>query len=151
MPDPIYPPAAFYFKVRFTAFASDADAAFREVGGIAPEMETETVPEGGENRFAHLLPKAMKHPRLVLKRGIARRDSPLVRWCKSVLEGGLSKPIQPQQVLVFLLNEAGQPLRRWDIYNAYPVRWEVETFQSTKNEVALEKIELCYTYSERTA
>ena len=149
MPDVFYPPSAFYFRVSFTAGSRNVDAAFREVGGIGPEMETETVAEGGENRFVHTLPKSMKHPRLVLKRGIAVLDSPLVQWCKNVLEGGLVELIKPQQLLVVLMDETGQPLRSWNIQNAYPVRWEVEPFQSTKNEVALEKIELCYAYSKR--
>jgi phage tail-like protein len=147
--DVFQPPSAFYFRVSFTARGRNVDAAFREVGGIGPEMETETVSEGGENRFVHTLPKAVKHPRLVLKRGIAPFDSPLVQWCKSVLEDGLAQPIKPQQLLVVLMDEAGQPLRNWNIQNAYPVRWEIEPFQSTKNEVAIEKIDLCYAYSTR--
>ena len=36
-------------------------------------MEIETVVEGGENRFVHRLPKPVKHPNLVLKRGSPRR------------------------------------------------------------------------------
>lgn len=144
-----YPPAAFYFTVSFGPLPLLADSSFREVSGIGPEMDTETVYEGGENRFAHVLPKAVKHPRLVLKRGVASIVSPLVRWCKSTLEGGLAQGIEPRLVHVFLLNEMSLPLRAWSFENAYPVKWDVEPFNSTKNEVALEKIELCYAYSKR--
>ena len=31
--------------------------------------------EGGENRFVHRLPKPVKHPNLVLKRGLATTSS----------------------------------------------------------------------------
>src|SRR3954464_11386045 len=58
-----YPPAAFYFRVGFGAEQS-GDAAFQEVGGIGPEMESESYREGGENRFLHSLPKGVKHPKL---------------------------------------------------------------------------------------
>ncbi|TPW15554.1 MAG: hypothetical protein FD130_1178, partial [Halothiobacillaceae bacterium] len=37
----------------------------------------------------------------------------------------------------------------WTFANAYPVSWEVESFSSTKNEVAIEKLELSYNYSNR--
>jgi phage tail-like protein len=145
----LYPPAAFQFTVTFGTQPQDVDGSFQEVGGIGPEWETEAVPEGGENRFVHNLPKAMKHPKLNLKRGIATLDSRLVLWCQAALEGGLVKKIFPKLLHVFLLDEKGQPLRAWSFENAYPVKWEIEAFNATKNEVAVEKIELSYAFSKR--
>lgn len=148
-PPEFYPPTAFHFAVTFGASPKDADGAFREVSGIGPEVETETVNEGGLNGFAHVLPKAIKHPRLSLKRGIAVSDSRLVLWCQAVLDGGFVKPIHPKLVHVFLLDEGGDPLRAWSIENAWPVKWEIDGFQSVRNEVAMEKIELAYARSNR--
>lgn len=149
MTDPLALPVAFQFAVSFGASPQDVDASFQEVAGIAPEMETEAVAEGGENRFVHQLPKAVKHPRLVLKRGIAAIDSPLVTWCREVLEGGLDQTITTRLLQVALLDGEGQPLRSWSFDNAYPVKWDIEAFNATKNEVALEKIELSYAFSKR--
>jgi len=148
-PRPEDPPAAFYFTVTFGTQPPDADSSFREVSGIAPEMETESVVEGGENRYVLALPKAVKHPKLVLKRGIAPITSRLLTWCQAALEGGLNRPIFPKQIHLFLLDGLGCPLRVWSFNNAYPVKLEVEAFNSTKNEVALEKIELSYAFSTR--
>ncbi|MEN8128670.1 MAG: phage tail protein [Pseudomonadota bacterium] len=144
-----YPPSAFYFKVVFAATQGMSDTSFQEVTGIGSEIETEDVIEGGENRYVHQLPKSVKHPKLVLKRGIAKMSSPLVVWCRSVLEADFTSPIVPMPINVFLLNENKTPIRAWSFANAYPVNWEVESFNSTKNEVALEKIELSYNYSNR--
>lgn len=144
-----YPPAAFYFTVCFDTTLRDADCSFREVSGISAERETETVVDGGENRYVLQLPKAAKNPRLVLKRGIAPMRSRLVKWCTSVLEGDLSQPIVPKLMWVSLLDEKGDPLRTWSFENAYPVKWEVEPFQASKNEVALEKIEIAYLLAKR--
>ncbi len=144
-----YPPPGFRFTVSFGQSQSSQDSSFQEVSGIGPQMETETVVEGGENRYVHNLPKAVKHPKLVLKRGIAALESPLIVWCKSVLEGGLSKAIYPKFLHVFLLDEKGEALRVWSFENAYPVQWEVDPFNSTKNEVAVEKITLNYAFSTR--
>jgi phage tail-like protein len=144
-----YPPVAFHFAVSFGSNPKDSDGAFREVSGIGPEIETETVNEGGLNGYAHVLPKSIKHPRLVLKRGVAAKESRLVKWCQQVLDGGFVKPIDPLLVHVFLLDAAGDPLRCWTVENAWPVKWEIEGFQSTRNEVAMEKIELAYARSNR--
>jgi phage tail-like protein len=144
-----YPPVAFHFVVSFGMPALDPDCAFREVSGIGPEMELESVPEGGENRFTWQLPKAVKHPRLVLKRGVGPYTSRLVTWCRNVFEGGLEQPVVPKLMWVALLDETRIPIRLWSFANALPVKWEVEAFNSTKNEVAMEKVELAYAYSKR--
>lgn len=150
MPGALYPQAtAFHFCVTFGTSAADADASFLEVSGIGPEIETEALPEGGENRYTLQVPKAMKHPKLMLKRGIAPLDSRLVTWCQGALEGGWIKPIFPKQMHVFLLDPEGQALRAWSIENAWPVHWEVEAFNATRNELAFEKIELSYAGSKR--
>ena len=144
-----YPPSAFYFKVVFTATAGVTDTSFQEVSGIGSEIDTEPLVEGGENRFVHQLPKAVKHNNLVLKRGIAGKTSPLVNWCISVLEGDFQAAIKPKSINVFLLNEFKIPIRAWSFANAYPVKWEIDAFNSTKSEVAIEQIELSYNYSSR--
>jgi phage tail-like protein len=142
-----YPPAAFYFRVSFGP--GTPDTAFQEAGGIGPEMETESYREGGENRFVYSLPKGVKHPKLTLKRGIAPNDSPLVKWCRETLEGGLANRITPKTVLLHLLGADGKSLRYWSFENAYPVHWTVDEFKADRNGVALEKIELSYAVSTR--
>ncbi|MFK4708374.1 phage tail-like protein [Roseateles asaccharophilus] len=147
----LYPPPAFRFSVTFGSAGRNRDNAFREVNGLGPELETEALVEGGQNTFVHLLPKAAKHPKLVLSRGVATMESGLLQWCQEVLEGGLAQPIAPQLLHVFLLDQDGGPLRVWAVRNAYPVKWSVEPFQSTRNEVAIERIELAYAGSNRVA
>ena len=142
-----YPPPAFHFKVVFEG--TDEDASFQEVSGVGSQLETEPYQEGGENRFKHQLPKGVTHNNLVLKRGIADTRSPLVAWCRDVLEGGLASSISTKTLHVNLLDENHSPVRSWAFARAFPVKWEVGGFNSTKNEVAIETIELSYSYSNR--
>lgn len=144
-----YPPSAFYFSVVLGATLGLTDTSFQEVSGIGAEIDVEPVVEGGENRFVHQLPKGVKHTNLELKRGIASMTSPLVIWCRSVMELDFIAPIVPQPVCVYLMNENSIPIRAWTFANAWPVKWSVDSFNSTKNEVAIEKIVLSYTYSNR--
>lgn len=143
-----YPLSAFYFTVDVGG-GNSIDTSFQEVSGIGPELETEDLVEGGENNFVHHLPTTMKHPNLVLKRGIAKLESPLVTWCRDVLEGGLIKRIKPVLIHVSLLNEEANPIRKWSFANAYPVHWEFDSFNSTNGEVSIETIEMSYTFSRR--
>jgi phage tail-like protein len=143
------PQAAFSFAVSFDGGQGPADASFREVSGIASEMDVETVRERGENRFVHALPKGIKHPHLVLRRGTAGLQSELVQWCKSVLEGGLAQPIETKDLTLRLLDETGASLRTWKFQDAYPVLWLVDPFHADKKAVAIEKIELSYSASRR--
>jgi len=144
-----YPPSAFYFKVVLGATLGLTDSSFQEVSGIGAEVETEPLTEGGENRYKLALPTGVKHSNLELKRGISSMASPLVIWCKSVFEMGFSTSITTQPVAVYLMNEDQLPIRAWSFDNAFPVKWDVEPFNSTKNEVAIEKIVLSYTSSNR--
>jgi phage tail-like protein len=144
-----YPLPAFHFALRFSGPTGLLDTAFQEVSGMGAEMETETYREGGENRFVHQLPKGAKASRLVLKRGIASLESPLVRWCKAVLESGLGTAIETKSVQVALLNELSAPVRVWSFDNAWPAKWSVDGFGAKKNEVAIESIELNYAASRR--
>lgn len=142
-------PVAFQFKVALASGLAGLDSSFQEVTGLELTMEVEDVREGGENRFVHKLPKGVSHKNLTLKRGIAPLSSPLVRWCKRTLETGLAVAIQPKLVTVSLLDESSLPLRVWMVGNAYPVRWEAADFNSMRNEVAVETIELAFQYMHR--
>ncbi len=147
--DLAYPLPAFFFKIQFGDFGADSDTSFQEVRGIGAELETEDVLEGGENRYVYRLPKSMKHPQLELKRCVAKPDSKLVEWCKQTLENGFASGITPQLVTVNLLDYKEKVAAGWQFTNAYPTKWEVDDFKSTKNEVVIETIVLSYAYSSR--
>ncbi|GGY13815.1 phage tail protein [Paludibacterium paludis] len=142
-------PVAFHFRVWLNGVLPPLDCSFQEVSGIEQTMQTEDVVCGGENRFVYKLPTGMHQNNLVLKRGIATLASPLYLWCRSVLEGGLSIPIVPMGIHVHLLNADRLPVRAWMFHDAYPVKWSVDAFNATKNDVVIESIELAYLHSTR--
>lgn len=69
-----------------------------------------------------------------------------------VLESDFATSFSPKDIRVYLLGRNGgkDALRGWSMDNAFPVNWEIEPFNSTKNEVAIEKIELSYNTLKRT-
>jgi len=151
-----YPPGAFYFSVQVIgagagAPAASVDASFQEVSGIQAELEVQTVVEGGENRFAYRLPRYVKYPNLVLRRGAVTSGSTLVDWVTATLGSGLAKPVEPRDLMVSLLNSAGSPLISWTFVRAYPVKWDLAPLDSTQNKVLIESLELAYNYFNRVA
>lgn len=142
-----WPLPAFHFNV--VIHGNNDECAFQEVSGIESQIETEEYREGGNN-VVYYLPKTMKHSNLIIKRGIANSRSALVQWCESIQKSQLSKPIETKIISVHLLNEKRSPCRTWVFYNAYPVKWKVDSFNSTKNDVAIEEIEFCYSRVNRS-
>ncbi|MEL0635648.1 phage tail protein [Marinomonas sp. TI.3.20] len=142
-----WPLPTFHFSI--VIGGSMDDAAFQEVTGIQTQIETQEYQEGGSNLVYHL-PQFIKYSNLTLKRGIADSQSALMKWCQNTLESQLNKPIKTKTVTVRLLDADGSPCRIWEFHNVYPVKWNVNEFHATKNEVAIEEIELCYSRTKRT-
>lgn len=101
-----YPPLGYHFRVEFNHIKGEFQ--FQSVSGLNVELETEQIPEGGENRFTHKLPVRTNYPNLVLKRGLLV-NSELIKWCRDALE---EYNIRPVDLTISLLNEEHEPLDR---------------------------------------
>lgn len=137
-----YPPVGFHFKVEFVGIGNDNDVRFQSVAGLSLEYDTESYKEGGENRFEHKLPLRTKYPDLSLKRGMLT-DSKVIKWCLDALQ---NRDFKPAQINIILLNEEHQPLKTWNVYNAWPKKWSVSDFNSQDNSIVIETLELSYNY-----
>ena len=143
-------PVAYCFSISFAGDDS-AGSRFWEVSGLQDEPETQSIVEGGENRFVHRLPTSPRRGNLKLKHGVVAMDNDLVGWCKSILEGDLSKAIEPKDLKIDLLDGTGETVRCWIVGNACPVRCTNDAFNDPKNELAVESIEFAYETLKITA
>ena len=144
---PFYPPVGYFFKVNIDGLP-DSDSDFQEVTGLSVSVETQSVVEGGENRFVHQLPLRAKADRLVLKRGL-NVNAQLQNWCRQAIE---DFSFSPRTIHVMLLDPAAPdvPLAAWQVINAYPVKWSVSAFNAQENNLAIETIEIQYNYFTRS-
>lgn len=149
-----YPPACFHFKVELNGVDgadSDSEQRFQEVSGLSVEVETETLREGGENRFEYKLPKRAKYPNLILKRGLLK-GSAFLDWFKSAMNTYFIVVVydfKPADITITLLDEADEPVAVWNVVQAYPLKWSMSDLKSSENAVVVESIELAYQYFER--
>lgn len=146
-----YPPVAFYFTVKFTDVTTAGDASFSEVSGLDAERPVVEIKEGGENRFAHRVPDRARYGNLVLKRGVLVASSQLATWCTAILESDLTLAIVPKDIDVTLMDKAEVPLLQWSFKRAWPVKWSVAPLAADKSEIAIETLELAYTYFTKVA
>ena len=143
IPSSFYQNVNFHFKVDFNYGNESVDIRFQSVTGLDSTLDTETIKEGGENRFEHVVPVRRKYGPLILKRGMLRpQDSKLTGWLKGTFDGENVKPIPT--VVINLLGEDHQSLIHWTINNVWPRSWKIGELNAEKGEVLIETLELNY-------
>src|SRR5688572_1222917 len=92
-PENFYQTVNFHFKVEFGDGVNAFDMRFQSVSGLDSTLDTETIKEGGENRFEHVIPVRRKFGPLILKRGIMLvAESDLTKWLKRVFDDQIVTP-----------------------------------------------------------
>ena len=144
MADDFYQNVNFHFRVDFTLPGVKAvDVKFQSVTGLDSTIETETVKEGGENRFEHVIPTRRKYGPLILKRGLLGPSaSGITQWLKDAFDDEKFNALET--VDIFLLNEEHKPMSQWTINNVWPRSWKIGVLNAERGEILLETLELNY-------
>ena len=134
----------FHFEVNFKPASMAAiDARFQSVTGLDSSLETETIKEGGENHFEHVIPIRRKFGPLVLKRGLLGPDaSELTKWLMKAFDEDIISPIR--SIDIVLLNQDHQALLKWTATNVWPRSWKIGELNAERGEVLIETLELNY-------
>jgi len=137
------PALGFHFAVIFELFPQlPNDFKFKEVSGLKATVETEAYKEGGQNLFTWQLPTRKTFSDITLKRGVFI-GSFVTEWARKAIE---EHDYQPTNVIIALLNNLHIPITAWYVVNAYPVAWEVSSFNAENSEVVIESITLKYNH-----
>ncbi|MHA0043518.1 phage tail protein [Deinococcus sp. RM] len=114
-------------------------AAFSEVSGLAIETETLDFVEGGVNDRVLRLPVRSKVGNLTLKRGVVAGQQ-LLQWHLNIVQGYLDV----RNVTVTVYQTSGAVLTRFELLQAYPVKWSGPQFTGNGDAVAVETLELAH-------
>lgn len=134
-------PVSFCFGVKF----GDTQVSFSEVKGIDVSMKVDPIRSGGDSFNCYYLPKSREYSDLVLSRGILRKDDAFFTWCHETLVGGAQKDcIKLKDLIVFLMDEDHDPIKSWNFFDAYPVKWSLSDFNAMKNEIVVESVSIKY-------
>jgi phage tail-like protein len=114
-------------------------AVFSEASGLSMEMVLEDVEEGGHNEFVHRLPGRCKVGNLILKRGLTKSND-FIKWSFEVATGF----VKTQNVSVVLYRIDGTEEMRWELIEAFPVKWSGPQFKADDNSTAIETVEFSH-------
>jgi phage tail-like protein len=115
-----------------------AIGAFREITGLQVEREILEYAEGGRNDFVYKLPGRLKHPNLVLKRGVTDQAQ-LMDW----FQRSRTTPVL-MKVTVTLVDPVLESARQWEFEEAYPVKWIGPNLNAGSDSPATEQLELAH-------
>ena len=121
-------------------------AEFTEVSGLEAEVEVFEYIEGGNNLFTYKLPGRVKFPNVSLKHGITD-STDLWDWFEMIVyrKGEENRePVERKNITIVQYDESVKERRRWNLTNAYPVKWTGPSFKADDNTVAIEAIELAH-------
>jgi phage tail-like protein len=148
-----YQSVGFHFSVHFSPNdRNSVDVKFQSVTGLDSTLDTETIKEGGENRFEHVIPTRRKFGPLVLKRGLlGPKTSVITDWLKRTFEGepfNIKSQNENFKVLpsvtINLLGQDHQPLMIWTVTNVWPRSWKIGELNAERGEILIETLELNY-------
>ena len=129
-------------------FAVEVDglvvAYFHECSGLNGEIQVESYREGGLNDFEHKLPGVATYGNLTLKSGVASAMD-FWKWFYKTTLG----TVERKQVSVILYHhnrsdgKNGEGMR-WNLLDAFPVKWEGPTFNADDASVVMQSLELAH-------
>ena len=79
---------------------------------------------------------------LALKRGMVT-DSAVILWLLAAFQ---NRTFVPADLIINLMNEAGEPLRVWNVAGAVPKKWSVSDLNANESAVVIETLELTYQF-----
>jgi phage tail-like protein len=112
---------------------------FSEVELPSGEIEVIEYREGNDRTSVRKLPGLAKSGNATFKRGITG-NLELFNWWKAARDGQVLR----RDVTITLLDEQRQPVLRWLLRDAWPVKIEAGPLNAQANEVAIETLELAH-------
>jgi phage tail-like protein len=118
-------------------------AGFSECSGLISEVDVIEYREGGDLR-TRKLPGLAKVGDITLKRGIVSNND-LQNWHRNILNGVPDR----RNISIVLLDNQRQPVVRWKVSDAWPLKWEGPFLNAKGNDVAIETLTLACEGIER--
>jgi phage tail-like protein len=114
-------------------------AFFKQVSGLGSETAVIEYRAGDKLDTVRKLPGLTTYANIVLRRGITQ-DAELWNWRKTVVDG----QVERRNGSIVLLDDALDPVVRWNFRNGWICKWEGPALNASANEVAIETIEIAH-------
>lgn len=136
--DKNWPLPKFYFLVDW---GSTTNILFQEFSGLDIEAQPMEYRHGNSPVFSEInMPGIVKNSHITMKKGVFANDKSFWDWYNKIK----MNTIERQNVIIKLLDEAGNPVMTWTLLNAWPTKISSTDLKSDGNEVAVESIEIMH-------
>lgn len=134
----IYPMPVYQFRVQI----GSTTMSFAEVSGLTVDYEVTTYKESavsGTGPTVMRMPGQIKEVHVTLKRGLVEGSAAALYTWIATTQGNL---VEKRDITISLLDEQGEPRLTWMVYNAFPNKLDMPTFDAKSNDVAIETLAL---------
>ena len=142
MPQPgqLKDPLLLYsFKVEIDGIAQ---ASFDECSGMEAKMEVTPFNEGGLNGFQHKIPGPNAFTNVTLKWGTTDSTA-LWDWYSRVVSKK-DKSGELKAISIVLFDSMHNEVMRWNLDNAFPVRWAGPGLNAAQSQTNIEQLEIAF-------
>jgi phage tail-like protein len=113
---------------------------FTSCEGLGAEYEMLPITEGGQMGSQIHLPGKMKYTNVKITRPIDIFTIDLAIWFQTIT----LNPFGRISAQIVAQTSTGEPLRVWNLFEVFPVRWTGPSFRADGNQVATETLELAH-------
>jgi len=116
------------------------EGGFTECKGLQIQWKVEKFREGGVNQFEYQRPKHIKAAKVKLSNGMAYSET-LWRWFET---GFIDGKVDYRNVSIIMFDNDYTEKRRWNLQNAFPLKWKAPDLKAKGKETAIETLELAF-------
>jgi phage tail-like protein len=123
---------------------SVTEGAFTDCSGLEMSTEVKEYEEGGNNGFVHKFPGRTRYSHVTLKRGFLLSNE-IFLWYREMedcLRQGKAVPFRQVSIILVSTGFGGQ--MRWNLNNAFPVKWTGPNLKTDETAVATESLEFAH-------
>jgi phage tail-like protein len=116
-------------------------AQFSEVNGLDSTTDVVEYREGNQNMTVRKLPGLTKFSNITLKRGVTVDNQAIWAWREKTATGKIERS---QSIAIILMDDTQSAVVRWELAEAWPVKWTGPDMNATGNSVAIETLEIAH-------
>lgn len=117
-------------------------AGFQECSAIEAKTDVYEYKEGGLNGYTHKLPGQTTYSNVTLKYGVTD-SSAIWDWYSRIINKK-DKTADKRQVSIVQYDSTHKEVLRWNLADAFPVKWTGPTFDTTNSNVDVATLELAF-------
>src|SRR5215831_1433794 len=145
-------PRIYHKRFKFVIEVPDfGSSGFQKCSELSVEIANIEYHEGGA-LVPNKSPGRLKFSDVTLERG-ATRDHDLFDWFEEVADAaanaGLAEPLFKRHVDIVQQDRDGTTLRRWSLFNAWPVKFVAGAWDNEADDNVIESLTLTYDFFER--